>query len=138
MCFDTASVTQRNQVTIVASLKCMQAKGVSRSARDFDPKNKASAAAEAPSKLEPLLLGFGGLRCCGLAGVGLRVLPAEALNASGGVHQFLLAGKERVAIRADFQVNGALVGGPGGKCVSACAVHAHFFILGMDRCLHCL
>jgi hypothetical protein len=38
MCFDTASVTQRNQVTIVASLKCMQAKVISRYARDFGKK----------------------------------------------------------------------------------------------------
>jgi hypothetical protein len=94
--------------------------------------------AEASIKLAALLLGLCGLRCLSLARIGLRVLPAEALHSSGGVHQLLLAGKKRVAIRADFQVNGALVGGPGGKCVSACAVHAHFFILGMDRCLHCL
>jgi hypothetical protein len=100
----------------------------------LSPNNKASAVAEASIKLAALLL----LGLCGLSGVRLRILPAEALHASGGIHQLLLAGKERVAVRADFQVDGALVGGPGGKCVSACAVHAHFFIFGMDRCLHCL
>src|SRR5690348_9643397 len=77
--------------------------------------------------LSPLLL-FG-------AG-GFLVFPAEALHASGGVHQLLLAGKERVAIRADFQADIALVGGPGGKCIAARTVHADFFILGMDSCLH--
>jgi hypothetical protein len=74
-----------------------------------DPKNKASAMAEASIKLAALLLGLCGLRCLGLAGIGLGILPAEALHASGGIHQLLLAGKERVAIRADFQVNSALM-----------------------------
>jgi hypothetical protein len=30
------------------------------------------------------------------------------------------------------------VGGPGGKRVSACAMHAHFIVSGMNRCLHLL
>src|SRR5215470_9424563 len=65
------------------------------------------------------------LHICG----GFFVLPAETLNASGGVHQLLLAREKRVAIGADFQVDVALVGGAGGKRVSACTVHAHFFVL---------
>src|SRR5712672_1921267 len=104
----------------------------------FSAQNKASAAAEASIKLAALLLGgLCGFRCLGLASVGLGVLAAEALDASGSIHQLLLAGKERVAVRADFQVNGALVGGPGYKCVSACAVHFCFFVLRMDCWLHC-
>ena len=99
---------------------------------------KASAAAEASIKLAALLLGLCGFGCLGLAGIGLGVFATEALDASGSIHQLLLAGKERVAVRADFQVNGALMGGPGGKCVSACAVHFCFFVLRMDCWLHCL
>ena len=38
------------------------------------------------------------------------VLAAEALHAACGVDQFLLAGKERVAIRTNFHVNVALMG----------------------------
>src|SRR5262249_23394894 len=64
------------------------------------------------------------------------ILPPEALDASGRVHQLLLAGKERMAVGADLKVYVALVGGTCGKGVSACAVHAHFFILGMNSCLH--
>ena len=76
----------------------------------FHNKNKASAAAEASIKLAALLLGLCGLSCLGLAGVRLRIFPAEALHASGGVNQLLLAGKERMAVRADFQIDGALMG----------------------------
>jgi len=64
------------------------------------------------------------------------VFAAEALHSAGGIHQFLLAGKERMAIRADFYVNIAFVGGSGAECVSACAMDAHFLVCGMDRCLH--
>src|SRR5262245_27805887 len=66
----------------------------------------------------------------------LLVLPAIALHASGGVHQFLLAGKERVAVGADFQADVAFVSGTGHKHVAASAMYAHFMVCGMDRCLH--
>src|SRR5215469_15582427 len=66
----------------------------------------------------------------------LAVFAAKALDAAGGVNQFLLAGKKRVATRADFYVDIATVRGTGGKCASARAVHAHFVICGMNRCLH--
>ena len=49
-----------------------------------------------PEACLPLLLGgasFGG---------GVSVFLGEALDAAGGVDQFLLAGEERVAIGADF------------------------------------
>src|SRR5882762_5758494 len=88
-------------------------------------KNKAPAAAEAPSsKLAALLLD------------GLFVLAAETLDASGGVHQLLLAGKERMAIGADFHVDRALVRGPGNELVAARAVYAYFIVSGMNRCFH--
>ena len=46
---------------------------------------------------------------------GFGVLAAEAFDASGGIDQLLFAGEERVAIRADFQVDIALMRGSGGK-----------------------
>jgi hypothetical protein len=56
---------------------------------------KASAAAEASiKKLAALLL----LGLCGLGCVRLRIFPAEALHASGGVNQLLLAGEKRMAV----------------------------------------
>src|ERR1019366_7954793 len=57
-----------------------------------------------------LVLGcFGCLGGFGLASVGLGVLAAETLDASGGVHQLLLAGEERMAGGADFHADVALV-----------------------------
>jgi len=40
----------------------------------------------------------------------LCIFPAEALYAAGGVHELLLARKERMAIGANFYVDVALVG----------------------------
>jgi hypothetical protein len=85
---------------------------------------KASAAAEACNPCGLLLLGH------------FFVFAAETLNPARGVHQFLLAGKERVAIGADFQADIALVGGAGGELVAARAVHAGFVICGMNCWLH--
>src|ERR1035438_976805 len=50
-------------------------------------------------------------RCCRcLRPFGLGILAAEALNAARRVYQALLAGEERMASRANFHVNVALVG----------------------------
>ena len=66
----------------------------------------------------------------------LFVLAAEALDASGGIHQLLLARKEWVAIGTDFNVDVALVRRTRGKRVPAGTVDAHFMVIGMDGCLH--
>ena len=71
-------------------------------------------------------------RLLGDLAVCLGVLPAEALHASSRIHQPLLAGKERVANRADFYVNVALVGRTGLKVVSAGAKHPHRGIIRMN------
>ena len=60
------------------------------------------------------------------------ILATEALNAARSVHQLLLAGKKRMAIRADFQVNVALMSGAGRKSVSARANHSNFVIVRMN------
>src|SRR5260370_1417867 len=68
----------------------------------------------------PSVLLFGG----GGFGSGVRVFLLEALDTAGGGHEFLLAGDERLAVRADFDAQHfgldgrtSLEGGP------ACAVH---------------
>src|ERR1039458_4762959 len=66
----------------------------------------------------------------------LGVLAAEALHAAGGIHELLLAGKEGMAGRADFNADVALMGGPGNKRIAARAMHAHFVISGMNGRLH--
>src|SRR5437879_5355332 len=66
----------------------------------------------------------------------LGVLAAEALDATSGVHQFLLAGEKRMAARADFYVNVALMGRTRRKGAAARAMHAHFVVCRMNRCPH--
>ena len=62
----------------------------------------------------------------------LGILAAEPLHAASRVHQPLFAGKERVANRADFHVDVALVGRTGLKVVSAGAKHTHRGVIGMN------
>jgi hypothetical protein len=66
----------------------------------------------------------------------LCVLAAESLYAACGIHQFLLAGEEGMAIRANLYVNVPLVGGASGETVAARAHDAHFVVSGMDSCFH--
>ena len=66
----------------------------------------------------------------------LGVFAAETLHAPGGVQQLLFAGKEGMAIGADFYVNIALMGGAGGKTMSTRALHPDFMVCGMNSCLH--
>ena len=73
--------------------------------------------------LRPLLL-------CRLTG--LRILAPEPLYASRRVDQALLARKERVANRADFHVDVALMGRTRLKVVSAGANHSHRGIIRMN------
>src|SRR5204863_1199521 len=76
------------------------------------------------------------LLCGGLCSGAAPVFAAETLHAAGRIHQLLLAGKERMAARADFYVDVALVGGTGGESTAAGAMHAHFVVRGMNGCLH--
>src|SRR5258708_8081734 len=57
----------------------------------------------------------------------LGVLAAEALDATGSIHQLLLAGKKRMASRADFHGDVSFMGGARNKGIAARAMHAHFF-----------
>src|SRR6184192_1025266 len=76
---------------------------------------------------------FGGL---GL-GSGVGVFLGEALDAAGGVNQLLLAGEERVAIRADFDIQPvALDGRTSREIVAACAMHGYGVIVGVNAGFH--
>ena len=69
-------------------------------------------------------------------GSGFFVLAAEALDAAGGIHQLLLAGKERMAVGTDFNVDVAIVSRPGQERIPAGAVNANFVVVRMNGCLH--
>ena len=68
----------------------------------------------------------------GLAGIGVGYLAAEALDAACGVDQLLLAGKERVALRADFDDDVAFVGGAGLKVIAAGALNVDGRVLRVN------
>ena len=90
----------------------------------------AGAHRAAPSR-EKLLLGGGGF--CG--GVGVFLL--EAFDASGGVHKFLLAGEEGMAIRADFNAQHVAFDGRARlKGVTAGAMDSNWMIVGVNTGFH--
>src|ERR1017187_6723738 len=65
-----------------------------------------------------------------------RVLLFEAIDSSGGVHQLLAAGEERVARGADFHTHVALVGGARLEGVGARAGDINFVVSGVNSSLH--
>src|SRR3954449_8067692 len=67
----------------------------------------------------------------------LLELPLEALDPAARVHQLLLAGVERVACRADLDVQLGL-GRTGLELVAARAAHGREHVFGMDPGLHLL
>src|SRR2546430_3328709 len=92
------------------------------------PNQEARPVEQSPRWSRRLLLGgsrFGG---------GVGILFSEALNAARSVKQFLLAGEEGMAIRADFHAQHfALDGRARLKRVAAGAVHRNGMIIGIDR-----
>src|SRR3954454_22069885 len=67
--------------------------------------------------------------------LGLFETPLEALDAAARVDELLLAGVERVAVRADLDVELRLRGTRRER-VPAAAVHGRQDVLGMDLGLH--
>src|SRR3954469_879482 len=63
------------------------------------------------------------------------VLAVKALDAPGGVHQLLLAGEERVAVRADFKANLRL-GRARFPGRAASAMHVRRHVLRMNIWFH--
>ena len=60
----------------------------------------------------------------------------EAVDASGRVHEFLLAREERVARRADFHVQVVLAGRTRGEILAAGADDFDFVVFGMNSVFH--
>src|SRR2546427_1979945 len=72
-----------------------------------------------------------------LGSLRVRVFLLEALDAPRRVHQLLLAGKKRMAIRADFHVHPlALDGRARLEGVPAGAMHEDFVVVGVNAGFH--
>lgn len=65
-----------------------------------------------------------------------RVFLAEFVHTSGGVHDFLLAGEERMALRANFNMQIPFERGARHKFVAATAGHGGFLIFGVGAGFH--
>src|ERR1700681_1226727 len=74
--------------------------------------------------------------CCLLGGARILVLPLKAVDASGRVHQLLAPGEERVAGRADFHADIALMSRARLEGMAASARDVEFVIRGMNTSLH--
>src|SRR5216684_9402336 len=69
-------------------------------------------------------------------GSGRRVLLAELVHATAGIHNLLLAGIERMAVRTDLNLQILADGRAGGKSISARAGDGDFFVIRMDAGFH--
>ena len=79
---------------------------------------------------------FSGLLCSGRVFGLSAVTLVEAIHASGGVNQLLLAGKERVAGRTDFHVQVALFGRARLKRLAAGAGNGDLNVFGVNSWFH--
>lgn len=66
------------------------------------------------------------------------VLLAEFFHATSGVQNFLLAGVERMAQRADFNIHVLANGGAGLELVSTAASNTDFFVIWVGFEFHAL
>lgn len=67
----------------------------------------------------------------------LGVSTLEACDTASRVQDLLLPGVERVALGANIRAKGSLSGStPGGKAVSAGAMHLGFYVVGVDTLFH--
>ena len=72
-----------------------------------------------------------------LRGAGLAELAVKALHTPGGVHKFLLAGVERMAVGADFHLEGVLLqGGANDEFVPARAGGGNAPVRGVNVAFH--
>ena len=60
----------------------------------------------------------------------------ELVNASAGINKLLLAGKERMALRANFNADDTALGRTGLDFFAACALDSDFAIVGMESFFH--
>src|ERR1700730_1797685 len=70
--------------------------------------------------------------CCGVG-----ILLRESLNAPRGIDQLLLAGKEGMAVRADFNAQHiALYSRACWKSIAASTMHGHLMVVGVNTGFH--
>ena len=60
----------------------------------------------------------------------------ELVNASAGINKLLLAGKERMALRANFYADGVALGRTGLNFFAASALDSNFAIVRMESFFH--
>ena len=60
----------------------------------------------------------------------------EAVDAAFGIDEFLASGEERVAARANFHADVALVSRARTELIPAGTGHIDFLVLGVDPCFH--
>jgi hypothetical protein len=66
----------------------------------------------------------------------LAVTLVEAIDASGGIDEFLFTGEERVASRTDFDVQVTFLRGAGLECFAARAGDVYFDVFGVNSRFH--
>jgi hypothetical protein len=65
----------------------------------------------------------------------VSVFAPEAFHPAGGVHQFLFAGEEGMALGADLHPD-LVPGGTGDEFIATGAAHRGFQKFGMNGCFH--
>src|SRR3954470_11099799 len=71
-----------------------------------------------------------------LLGLALAITLVEALDPATGVNELLLAGEERVAFVAEFDLQIARPGGAGDEGIAATAAHRGVVVCGVGVGLH--
>ena len=66
----------------------------------------------------------------------LAIALVEAIDASRGINQLLFAGEERVASRANFDVQVALLGRAGLECLAASAGNSYIDVFWVNSWFH--
>ena len=72
----------------------------------------------------------------GFGGWFLAIALVEAIDASRGIDQLLFAGEERVASRANFDVQVALLGRAGLECFAASAGNSYIDVFWVNSWFH--
>jgi hypothetical protein len=90
----------------------------------------ASSAIERAFHAQGLFLGLGGFGSLG-------IFALEALDAARGIHEFLLAREEGMAVGANLHAQHlAFDGGTGLKRITTGTVHGDFVVVGMNAGFH--
>ena len=71
-----------------------------------------------------------------LGGWFLAIALVETIYASGGIDQLLFTGEERVASRANFDVQVALLGRAGLECLAASAGNSYIDVFWVNSWFH--